>query len=61
MTKAYFARSAAVLAACLSFAVTVDAQAQAKHYKFAYDQPATTAIQTTIFRIACSLRRPGPR
>ena len=51
MTKAYFTRSAAVLAACLSFAVTVEAQAQAKHYKFAYDQPATTGfgVAGTIF------------
>jgi tripartite ATP-independent transporter DctP family solute receptor len=42
MTKAYFARAAAMLAACLSFAVGAEAQAQTKHYKFAYDQPAST-------------------
>ena len=51
MMKAYFARSAAILAAGLSFAVAAEAQAQAKHYKFAYDQPAATGfgVAGTIF------------
>jgi len=43
MTKAYNRRvfaSLAVLAGCLFFAA--GAQAQTKHYKFAYDQPNTT-------------------
>jgi tripartite ATP-independent transporter DctP family solute receptor len=43
MTKAYNRRllaSAAVLAACLSFAA--GAEAQTRHFKFGYDQPNTT-------------------
>jgi tripartite ATP-independent transporter DctP family solute receptor len=51
MTKAYFTRSAALLAVCLSFAVGAQAQGQTKHYKFAYDQPASTGfgVAGTIF------------
>ena len=48
MTKAYFGHPATIVAACLSFAVSsltgADAYAQAKHYKFAYDQPAATGF-----------------
>jgi TRAP-type transport system periplasmic protein len=44
MTKAYFTRSAAMLAACLSLAMGAGAHAQTKHYKFAYDQPASTGF-----------------
>jgi tripartite ATP-independent transporter DctP family solute receptor len=44
MTKAYNRRVfvAAVALACLSFAAS--AQAQSKHYKFAYDQPQSTGF-----------------
>ena len=53
MTKAYNPRllaSAVALAACLSF-VSTGVQAQAKHYRLAYDQPVGTGygIAGTIF------------
>jgi TRAP-type transport system periplasmic protein len=40
MTKAYFARSAAIAVACVTFAAS--SQAQTRHFKFGYDQPHTT-------------------